>query len=444
MAGIITQEPREKLINLQTSFSKQISGIQPEPIKRIREESFKRFLESGIPERKNEDYKYFPVYRHFPEKPYFDFTGKPSAGSELIRKLRIKDNNAIHLFFINGILSIPHSSSDLVQRGIDIVPLENISEENLESYNYLFEQIRNINKDAFIEMNSAFLRRGFILNISRKADNTPVYCYYLNVNSADDQVFNYRYIINLEKNSSATLSEIYYSDSEKKYFENYLTEIYVNAGAKLNYHKIQQTGKNSLHINNTNIYQSENTLSNTYTFTINDHLIRNNLNVLLNEAHCESHLYGLYYVNKNNLFDNHTTVDHNKPDCFSNELYKGIMDDQGKGVFNGKIYVRPNAQKTNAFQSNKNIVLTDSAAVNTKPQLEIWADDVKCSHGATTGQIDKEQLFYLRSRGLDKQTARALLLHAFAFEIVNKVESEPLKEYLTELVNNKLGYQFSD
>jgi Fe-S cluster assembly protein SufD len=166
--------------------------------------------------------------------------------------------------------------------------------------------------------------------------------------------------------------------------------------------------------------------------------------MLLNEENCESHLYGLYFISKDDHIDNHTTVDHRKPHCYSNEYYKGIIDENGTGTFNGKIYVRPNAQKTNAFQSNKNLVLTDTATINTKPQLEIWADDVKCSHGATTGQIDEEQMFYLRSRGLDKESATALLLHAFAFDIIDKVELEHLRKYIGSKINNRLGYQFSD
>ena len=157
---------------------------------------------------------------------------------------------------------------------------------------------------------------------------------------------------------------------------------------------------------------------------------------------CESHLNGLYLVGGDTLVDNHTVVDHKKPNTYSNELYKGVIGDNAKSVFNGKIFVRPHAQKTNAFQSNRNILLSDNATVNTKPQLEIWADDVKCSHGCTTGQLDEEALFYLQSRGIDKETAQAMVLYAFATEALGVVKSEVLKKYFDELISKRLHKHF--
>jgi Fe-S cluster assembly protein SufD len=152
----------------------------------------------------------------------------------------------------------------------------------------------------------------------------------------------------------------------------------------------------------------------------------------------DTHMNGLYLLQGDTLVDNHTVVDHKKPHSQSNELYKGVMDDRAKGVFNGKIYVRPDAQKTNAFQSNRNILLSDTSTINTKPQLEIWADDVKCSHGCTTGQLDEESLFYLRSRGIDKKSAKALLLYAFAGEVISKISNISLREYIDKLVSKRL------
>ena len=171
-------------------------------------------------------------------------------------------------------------------------------------------------------------------------------------------------------------------------------------------------------------------------------MIRNNLQLILDGEGIESHMDGLYILQGDTLADNHTVVDHRKPHANSNELYKGIMDDNAKGVFNGKIYVRPDAQKTNAFQSNRNILLSDKATVNTKPQLEIWADDVKCSHGCTTGQLDEEAMFYLQARGIDKVTARAMMLYAFAGEVLDKIDSEPLKNYFDALISERLHKNF--
>ena len=171
-------------------------------------------------------------------------------------------------------------------------------------------------------------------------------------------------------------------------------------------------------------------------------MVRNNLNIVLDAEGCETHLYGLYLVKGTDHIDNHTVVDHKKPNSYSNEMYKGIMDEKSTGVFNGKIYVRPDAQKTNAYQSNNNILLSDEASINTKPQLEIWADDVKCSHGATTGQLDEEQLFYLRARGLDKTTARAMLLYAFAMDVIENIRIPALREYMEKIIADRLHKEY--
>jgi Fe-S cluster assembly protein SufD len=322
--------------------------------------------------------------------------------------------------------------------------LSQLSEEELKEHILDHLDTYNVNNDPFIELNTAFLHQGIFIKVRRNSHSIPVYCYYLTSSENSNSYRNFRSIVVLEPDSQTSLTEFFFSEDNTGGFENYFTEIYTGMGARFDFHRIQhKRGKESL-INNVNIYQRQNSLVNSYTFSLSGRMLRNNLNFLLEEENCESHLYGFYLVKGDDVIDNHTTVDHQKPNCFSNENYKGILDQNGKGTFNGKIFVRPNAQKTNAFQSNKNIVLTDSAVINTKPQLEIWADDVKCSHGATTGQIDNEQMFYLRTRGLDERTAKALLLHAFAFEIVDKVELKPVKEYLTRSINKQLGYQFDD
>ncbi len=226
------------------------------------------------------------------------------------------------------------------------------------------------------------------------------------------------------------------------HFSNLVTEAVVLENSELNFYSIQNDTGNRYQYNLTQFHQSNFSRINTFTFTLSGKLIRNNLQLSLDGEGIESHMYGLYLLNNDTLADNHTVVDHKKANSFSNELYKGIMDGNSKGVFNGKIYVRPNAQKTNAFQANRNILLTDKATVNTKPQLEIWADDVKCSHGCTTGQLDEEALFYLQTRGISKETARAMMLYAFAGEILDNVKHAELKTYLDQLVSERLHKNF--
>jgi Fe-S cluster assembly protein SufD len=176
----------------------------------------------------------------------------------------------------------------------------------------------------------------------------------------------------------------------------------------------------------------------TVTISLGEGIVRNNLNMVMDAERCESHLYGLYLQQGNGHIDNHTIVDNVSPNCYSNELYKGVMDGHATGVFNGKIFVRQDAQKTNAYQSNKNILLSDNASVNTKPQLEIFADDVKCSHGCTVGRLDDEGLFYLRSRGIREKIARSLLLHAFAVDVLEQIKNGALRQYIDKLIEERL------
>ena len=217
----------------------------------------------------------------------------------------------------------------------------------------------------------------------------------------------------------------------------------VDENSRLEYYSIQNDKGNRYHFSHTEIYQKRSSRVNTYTFNLQGKLLRTNLHLIIDGEGIESHMYGLYLLTGNTLADNHTVVDHKKPNSFTNELYKGVMDENSKGVFNGKIFVQQIAQKTNAFQSNKNIILSDNATVNTKPQLEIFADDVKCSHGCTVGQLDDEALFYLRSRGVGEKAARSLLVHAFAIDILEHIKPLPLRNYVDQLISQRLDFDIA-
>ena len=242
----------------------------------------------------------------------------------------------------------------------------------------------------------------------------------------------------LRKRHRFTLVETFATIGQGEGFTNQVMEIVVEKDARLEYYKIQNDAGSQ--VSTTHIRQIGKSYSNTVTISLNGGIVRNNLNIVLDAEHCEAHLYGLYFQKGQNHVDNHTVVDNVKPNCFSNELYKGIMDDNATGVFNGKIFVRPQAQKTNAYQSNKNILLSGSATVNTKPQLEIFADDVKCSHGCTVGRLDEEALFYLQSRGITEKNAKSLLLHAFAGDILEHIKLKVIREYVDQLISERLDF----
>ena len=267
-----------------------------------------------------------------------------------------------------------------------------------------------------------------------KVIEQPIIIYNISDASANEAVSFPRNLILAEQGSQACIVEIFSTIGENNSFSNSVTEIVVEENVNLQYYKLSNDGAKSFHVGLANAIQAKNSTFTAHSYSFGGGMIRNNLHVDQNGENCTTNMYGLYLLNGNSHVDNHTEVDHKQPNSYSNELYKGIFDEKSTGVFNGKIFVREAAQKTNAFQSNKNILLTDNATINTKPQLEIWADDVKCSHGCTTGQMDNDALFYLRARGIDKDQARAMLLYAFTIDVLDKVTIAPLKKHINAII----------
>jgi Fe-S cluster assembly protein SufD len=246
-------------------------------------------------------------------------------------------------------------------------------------------------------------------------------------------------LIYLEKDTSITwVDDLSTNSASDSILSNYVQEVWVDESAHLTFVKTQDFAQKTTHIDHTYIYQQDNSQVDMFTFSINGGFVRNNLHFYVDGENVLSNLNGLYVPGNNELIDSHTVVDHRMPNSESNELYKGVLLGNSTGVFNGKIFVRPDAQKTNAFQSCKNVLASDRATMNTKPQLEIWADDVKCSHGTTTGQLSDEALFYLRSRGISEEAAKTLLMLAFVQQVIDKVEIPALKESISNRVVAKI------
>jgi Fe-S cluster assembly protein SufD len=241
------------------------------------------------------------------------------------------------------------------------------------------------------------------------------------------------------KNSQVTIIERYASLDNGIYFTNVVSEIVTGENSSINHIKIQEEGLKAFHVSRTEVDQEKNSNFVSYSISLGGEISRYDLNSKFNDEGGECSLNGLYLLTGNQLYDTHSLIDHAKPHCTSHEHYKGILDDTSRGVFNGKVIVRKDAQKTNAFQENNNIILSDGALVNTKPQLEIFADDVKCSHGATVGQLDQDSLFYLRSRGIGEEKARDILIHAFASDVIKSIKVEQVKNYLEEILEGRFN-----
>jgi Fe-S cluster assembly protein SufD len=386
------------------------------------------YLENkGIPTNKHEDYKYCNIDAVF-KKEFKSITQQLNSVSS-INEFKLEDT--ITLVVINGNYS--ESLSDkIILKGLHINSFTNL-DENGKS---IIASQANVENDAFIALNTAFSGQGFHLRVEKNEQlQIPIHIIY--VSSSNEQaLINPRNIIELGENSEATIIEHQITLGSGKIFTNFLSEKLLKENAKLTCYTVQDEKENGFSINTNQVKINLNAKYDNTTIILSGQLVRNNHNIVIAGENSEAHLNGLFVISGNQLVDNHTLMDHQVPNCQSNELYKGIINDKSTGIFNGKIYVRRDAQKTNAYQSSKNILLSDDGTINTKPELEIYADDVKCSHGTSTGKIDESAMFYLNARGIGKETAKRILLNAFAKEVIDKIEPESLKTF----VENKLGF----
>ncbi len=421
-------------------------GNASEAIRRVKSLARKSFEAKGLPGPKNEEYKYTDISGAL--KRIFNFDQHPPApGPDVVGHCRnhsVYKEKAYIVATINGKIMPELCVLPAENTGITILSMEEASKKFPGLTEPLFGKIAPAERDGYVAMNTMLTGNGVAIFVrDNSTPDHPVVLLNLMDSSEGEVIAHPHNVINIGRNSRMRIIEINEEMGTQPVFRNSVTEVSVEKHAHLHYYKLQNFGEENVHVDNTSVDAYEGSSVNTYTFSFNGKILRNNLNITLKEEHSEAHLYGLYIAGNKSLIDNHTVVDHRVPDCFSNELYKGIMDDYSTCVFNGKIYVRPGAQKTNAFQSNHNILLSKTAKIDAKPQLEIWADDVKCTHGCTTGQINKEHLFYMRSRGISEADARTLLLQAFASDILNKVDIPFLKANISALIKTRIHPKFS-
>jgi Fe-S cluster assembly protein SufD len=407
-----------------------------------RKNAFAYFEKTGLPGTKQEEYRFTPITKNL-EKNFSWDTNASISNISSIDEYLIPNLDTNILVFVNGAYSASLSKIISPESEVKIKTLSEAFKSDAATVATYLDKVLTPERDPFAAMNAAFWQEGLFIHVPENTNvSKPVFILHLH-DAGENQVISQTKILGiLEKGSQLSVVEKFDSIGSNPVFHNFSEEWIVKEKSHLEYCKVQNDAGKSYQVANTIIHQSDNSLLNTFTLTLNGQLVRNNLGIIIDGEHCESHFYGLYLVNGTTMADNHTVVDHKKPNSFSNEMYKGIMDGNSKGVFNGKIFVRPHAQKTNAFQSNRNILVSETSTVNTKPQLEIWADDVKCSHGCTSGQLDEEALFYLRSRGISATIAKAMLLYAFASEVLAPIQNETLKSYLDHLIAERLHKNF--
>jgi Fe-S cluster assembly protein SufD len=359
---------------------------------------------------------------------------------ESVKPYLIPGFDADILVFVNGKFAPSLSSVSLNREKVVVQSFHDLDASEKEIFKAHFAGLVEPDEDFFTALNTAFATDGVWIRVPKgRSAAYPVHIIHLSGASGDPSGSQFRNLFLIEENASVKIVESYHSLDSNESLRNAVTEVFVEKNASLEYVKLQRESDSASHIESVRIRQEDDSRCSIFTLTFSGKLVRNNLNVLLDGKNCESHLMGLYLLDGDQHVDNHTQVDHMQPNSFSNELYKGILADHSAGVFNGRIHVHRPAQKTNAFQSNRNILLSDNANAYSKPQLEIYADDVKCSHGATAGQLDKEAMFYLQSRGINKEAATILLMHAFASEVVEDLGMEDLRQYVYELIRERFA-----
>ncbi|WP_375241576.1 Fe-S cluster assembly protein SufD [Lacinutrix sp.] len=429
-------ELKEKLVSSFLVFEDTIDIDSP--VHDIRSEAIKTFETNGFPSKKEEAWKYTSlnsILKH-------DYSVFPKQENALeyrdIKKYFLHDIDTYKIVFIDGKYS--SHLSQTTHDGIDVCLMS--SALNKPKYRLIIENYFNkvATKDSLASLNTAFSSEGAYIHIPKnKLVEKPIQIIHFSTGNEAALMLQPRNLIVVDENSHVQIIERHQSLTDNPVLTNSVTEIFANKRAIVDYYKVQNDNKNASLIDSTFVNQKDQSHCLVHTFSFGGKLTRNNLNFYQNGERLDSTMKGITIIGEKQHVDHNTLVHHIEPNCESHQDYKGIFADSSTGVFNGKVVVEKLAQKTNAFQSNNNILLSDKASINTKPQLEIFADDVKCSHGCTIGQLDESALFYMKQRGIPEKEAKALLMFAFSNNVLNSVKIPELKQRITKLIAMKLG-----
>ena len=427
---------KEKLLSSFIAFENQ-TNIDSY-VHDIRSEAIKQFESIGFPSKKLENWKYTSLKNLLNT----DYSVLPEINNVLefknIKKYLIDDIDSYKIIFVDG--KYCSHLSETTHEGMDICILSAALTQS--KYELIIENYFNkiALKDGITSLNTAFSNEGVFIHIPKnKFVEKPIQIIHFSTGNESSLMFQPRNLVVVDENSQVQIIERHQSLNKNKVFTNSVTEIYADKKSIIDYYKIQNDNLQASLIDNTYVNQQRNSIFSMHTFSFGNELVRNNLNISQNDEFIETIIKGVTIIGNKQHVDHNTLIQHNKPNCNSHQDYKGIYDNKSTGVFNGKIIVNKQAQKTNAFQSNNNILLSDKATINAKPQLEIYADDVKCSHGCTVGQLDKNALFYLKSRGIPEKEATALLMYGFANNILKSVKIPEIKTRINHIIANKLG-----
>ncbi len=433
--------------NQHAAIKSQLPGQDLDWLATSREAALSAFTEQGFPHTRIEDWKYTNVRPI--EKREFTIAQEAdhSVDANTLNEYLCKDMACHLLVFVDGRYSDQLSNPGDLPAKVTVKDMTTaLSDDSNTIQNYL-GKVADANKSGFAAMNMAFMSDGAVINIPDNAVvELPIHLMFLSSGKKEEVTNQSRILVMAGANSQAKVIESYNSLEDSVYFNNITTEVKVGQNAHLEHYKIQQESTKAFHVATLQVDQDRDSTFTSYSISLGAQLARNDINAYMGDEGATCNMYGLYVTGGRQHTDFHTRVDHAKPHCNSNEFYKGILDGHSRAVFNGQVHVHPDAQKSAAEQQNKNLLLSDHAEVDTKPQLEIYADDVTASHGATVGQLDDNMMFYLRSRGIDYNSAHALLVYGFAHDIVERMKLEPLKKHLESVLMSRIpnADQFSD
>jgi Fe-S cluster assembly protein SufD len=431
---MLTMEEKEKSSALIAAVQKYFTDSNKSNsswLGQLRQKSFDNFLKLGIPTIKNEDWKYTNL------SALSTISFKPIAQEKFTFQNDVKrliKNDEITLVFVNGILDEGLSSLGAMPKGLTLLSLNRALVEKTSDIENLLKKYDGVAEPAFISLNRALAKEGAFIQVADKTHVEKI-IHIIHVTQATEPALTTptSYIF-LGKSAEATVLETHLGFNNSVYLAAPLTEVFLDQNAILHYCKAQSESLKAYHVGNTRAWQERDSHFDGFALMNGGELTRNDLDIISNGEGTSSTMNGFYGVNGKQFVDNHSSMDHRMPNCTSNQLYKGILNGASNASFNGKIFVRQIAQKTNSYQLNKNLVLGVDCKVNTKPQLEIFADDVKCTHGATIGQMNEDEIFYLQSRCISKKTAIKLLAHGFVGDIITKIHNPSIQDKLNILL----------
>ena len=429
---IEAMEEKDLYLSNFTQFEKTSAQQGPAWLHRLRNAAIDRFAELGFPTLRDEEWRFTnvaPLARiAFKPATLFDVTGPALANLE---RGFFHAAACVRLAFVNGRFSPKLSRLMVLPEGVVVGSLAAILDAHPEWIEPHLARYADYEEQPFTALNTAFIQDGAFVSIPKGVVlKQPIHLVFLATSGGEPTVAHPRNLILAGVNSQAAIVESYIGAAGDVYFTNAVTEVVAAENAMIDHYKLQHESTAAFHVATMQVQLGRSSNVTAHSIALGGALVRNDVNAVLGAEGGECTLNGLYLATGRQHIDNHTRIDHAKPHCASHELYKGILDGQAHGVFNGKIYVHPDAQKTDAKQTNKTLLLSPDTVINTKPQLEIYADDVKCTHGATIGQLAAEAIFYLRSRGIGREEARNLLTYAFANDIISRIKIEPIRTQL--------------